>query len=383
MDIRDILDQLDIGEDSHNQFKVDIENGNSLASEMTAFSNTNGGRIIVGVEDKENKIVGLSKERIHALNQVISSVASQMVHPAINPMTEALKINDKIILIINIKEGISKPYTDNNGIIWVKNGSDKRKITVRDELLRMFQEASFIHADEMPIKGLDIADIDLMYFSKIYEKMYDEPFKEQELPLPKLLANMNLATDEGCLNFTGGFCFSSKAAAFIPSTTVKAVRYPGDDIGIDTYIDNRDFSGKIEDVFEGVMGFIMNNIPYAQNGQSINSMSVPAVRRAAIEELIVNALVHRDYYISSTIRIFIFDHRMEIISPGHLPNSLTVENIKAGNSVSRNPILSTYTRYILPYRGLGNGIRRALLIYPNIEFVDDRLNNMFKVIVSY
>lgn len=69
------------------------------------------------------------------------------------------------------------------------------------------------------------------------------------------------------------------------------------------------------------------------------------------------------------------------MSPGHLPNNLTIENIKSGNSNIRNPILASFATRLLPYRGLGNGIRRALKAYPNIEFIDDRANALFKAII--
>jgi len=85
------------------------------------------------------------------------------------------------------------------------------------------------------------------------------------------------------------------------------------------------------------------------------------IPESVFEELLVNALVHRDYLVNATIRIFIFDNRIEIISPGHLPNNLTVEKIRAGNSNIRNPILVSYVaKGLLPYHGLGSGIKRAL-----------------------
>jgi len=78
----------------------------------------------------------------------------------------------------------------------------------------------------------------------------------------------------------------------------------------------------------------------------------------------------------------IFSNRVEIISPGHLPNNLTLENIKAGNSNIRNPILASFATKLLPYRGLGSGILRSLKAYPAIELIDDREGNLFKVIVA-
>ena len=90
-----------------------------------------------------------------------------------------------------------------------------------------------------------------------------------------------------------------------------------------------------------------------------------------IEELLQNALVHRDYLRNSPIRLLIFDNRIEIISPGKLPNNLTVENIKLGNAVARNNLLVSYCSKIMIYSGLGSGITRSLEEQPNIEFNND------------
>jgi len=98
------------------------------------------------------------------------------------------------------------------------------------------------------------------------------------------------------------------------------------------------------------------------------------------EELLVNALVHRDYLVSAPIRLFIFDNRIELVSPGHLPNNLTVEKIRAGISNIRNPILVSYVaKGLLPYHGLGSGIKRALDAWPRIDFTDDRDGCLFTV----
>lgn len=100
------------------------------------------------------------------------------------------------------------------------------------------------------------------------------------------------------------------------------------------------------------------------------------------EELLVNALVHRDYLVSAPIRLFVYDNRIQIISPGHLPNNLTVEKIRTGNSIIRNPILVSYVaKGLLPYRGLGSGIKRALEEWPGIDFTDDREGCLFIVTV--
>lgn len=122
----------------------------------------------------------------------------------------------------------------------------------------------------------------------------------------------------------------------------------------------------------------MRNLRKVQSGQGVNAPGLPEIPPSVFEELLVNALVHRDYLVNASIRLFIFDDRIEIISPGHLPNNLTVEKIRSGISNIRNPILVSYAaKGLLPYRGLGSGIKRALAEWPEISFTDDRDGCMF------
>jgi len=143
-----------------------------------------------------------------------------------------------------------------------------------------------------------------------------------------------------------------------------------------------DFSGPLREVFDGAMAFVLRNLRKLQAGQGVNSVGIPEIPPSVFEELLVNSLVHRDYLISAPIRLFIFDNRIDIISPGHLPNHLTVAKIRTGNSIIRNPILVSYiAKGLLPYKGLGSGIKRALNDWPEIDFTDDREGCLFTATV--
>ncbi len=176
--------------------------------------------------------------------------------------------------------------------------------------------------------------------------------------------------------------FGQSPSNRLPSFIVKAAVFPGKTLAEKSYIDSRDIKGKISEIFQQTIGYILANTRQVQGEQSVNSLGVPEIPRIVWEELITNALVHRDYFISAPIRVFIFSDRVEIISPGNLPNNLTIENIKAGNSNTRNPVLASFAYQILPYRGFGSGILRALENYPDIDFIDDRDGNNFKCIIK-
>jgi ATP-dependent DNA helicase RecG len=378
METTELLEIIARGEDGKHQFKANVTNQNSLASEMVAFSNSGGGRLIIGVND-DGSVSGLTREDMARLNQLVSNAASQSVRPAINPSTENILLAEGLVMVVTIANGMSKPYMDKDGVIWVKNGSDKRKATSREEIQRMYQSAGLLHGDELAVNGLSVADLDLDYFSRFFEQQYGETLDNQDVPLPKLLENMNLMND-GVLNISGALLFAKTPQFRLPVFMVKAVCYPDDDIHLDRYLDNQDITGKLADVFHQSLSFILRNLHHLQFEQNVNAVGEPEIPREALEELLANALIHRDYFVSAPVRIFVFSNRIEIISPGHLPNNLTIANIKSGNSNIRNPILASYATKILPYRGLGNGIRRALKAYPEIDFTDDREGNQFIVI---
>jgi len=193
---------------------------------------------------------------------------------------------------------------------------------------------------------------------------------------------MNLAHN-GFLTIAGAVLFAKDAYYRLPSFTVKAVVFPGIRVEDTSYIDKQEIKGKLADIFQQTVSFILRNIPYVQNNQNFNSNGESIIPGPAVEELVANALVHRDYFVPSSVRIFILSDRIEIISPGHLPNNLTIENIKAGNSVSRNPVIASYAAGLLPYSGIGTGIRRALSLYPDIDFTDDRDGNQFQVVIHF
>ena len=380
METSEVLEIIARDEDSKHQFKANVTNETSLAREMVAFSNTLGGMIIIGASD-DGTISGLNREDMGRLSNLVSNAASQQVRPPINPITENISLENGLIMIVYIPHGISKPYMDKDGVIWVKSGADKRKATSREEIQRMYQSAGLIHGDEIPVSGMTINNIDEKLFSDFYEQQYEEKINEQELSLKKLFDNLNLSNN-GIINIAGSLLFGNNNKHRLPAFIVKCVTYPGTEIDEEKYLDSQDISGSLKQVFDDTIGFVLRNIKRVQNDKNINSLGDLEIPKIVFEELIANALIHRDYFISASVRIFIFSDRIEIISPGHLPNNLTIENIKNGNSNIRNPILASFATKILPYRGLGNGIRRAVKAYSDISFNEDRDGNIFKVIIK-
>ena len=370
------------GEDSSRQFKSNITNAESLAAEMAAFANSDGGTIFIGVAD-DGSIPGLGSEDVSRINQLISNAASQLVKsPLVVKTSNVICGVGKFVIVLQVPKGMDKPYFDKNGVIWLKVGADKRRVNSKEELRRLFQISGQFHADELPTKAT-VEAIDKLRLRDFLRDVYQQSFPETEREQVQLLKNMNLATEDGLLNLAGLLLFGEQPERYNPQFVVKAVRYPGTGIDVAKYVDTEDFVGPLPKLFADAMAFILRNLHKLQAGRGVNAPGESEIPVAVFEELLVNALVHRDYLVSAPVRLFVFSNRIEIISPGHLPNNLTVEKIRAGNSNIRNPILASYVaKGLLPYRGLGSGVKRALAAWPEIDFTDDREGCLFTATVK-
>ena len=383
MEAIELIELISRGEDSRTQFKrsQDVTNAKSLAGEFVAFANRKGGRILIGVDDADS-VIGLTPGDIRRINQLISNTATDCVRPSINPETENIPVGGLLVMVVTIPEGISKPYADNDGVFWVKSGADKRRVTSREEGQRMLQSADLVHADEIPVGGTTTGDINLEHFGTFFEKQYGEPLDNMldkaGISLHQLLNNLGLAR-EATLNLAGVMLFGRNPQRHRPALVIKAVSFVGNDPAGNKYRDSQDIEGCLRDLYMKTMSFLNRNLRRLQGDKGINTEGDLEIPQTAMEELVVNMLLHRDYFISAPWRVMIFDNRIELISPGALPNNLTVENIRNGVSIIRNPLIASFATKgnELPYRGIGTGIRRALAAVPDLELESDHERNLF------
>jgi len=380
MEAIELVELTGRGEDSQTQFKQNITNPESLAGDLVAFSNSNGGKILIGIND-HGSIVGLSSDDVRRINQLLSNTATNLVRPSINPTTENISTAaGQLLIVVTVREGLSKPYSDNNGVFWVKSGSDKRRVTSREEIQRLLQSADLVHADEVPVEGTTMADIDLDHFRGFFENQYGEPLEgaleRDGISMIQLFHNLGLARDN-TLNLAGLLLFGRAPQLHRPEFVVKGVSFVGNDPAGNRYRDSEDIKGCLRDLYKGMLSFLTRNLLRVQGHKGVNTEGDLEIPAAALEELVVNMLLHRDYFISAPWRIFLFENRVELISPGSLPNNLTIENIRSGVSVIRSPLIASFGTKELPYRGIGTGIRRAVAAVPTLKLESDPDRNLF------
>ena len=270
------------GESSKVQFKERLPNVDSLAHELIAFSNSKGGIIIFGVNDKTGELNGLSFGEIQHINQQIVNIASQKVYPPVYLTTETVTVNDNRLVIVNVEEGIAKPYKDSNGTIYIKNGADKRKVTSNDEIARLLGSKNLL-ADEIEIFDTSIKNVDKWLFSDYFKKEFGMTYEEKRLTLEEAL-RVKKVLRNGHLTLAGLLFFGNEPQLFRPAFTIKAAMFIGNDIGGNNYRSKpEDLTGPVPELYKQGLMYLKSSIRYLQNGQGFNSHGIPEISIIAME----------------------------------------------------------------------------------------------------
>lgn len=352
-----------------------------IANEFVAFSNSEGGSIFIGIDDKTGEIKGLDFNQLRTIGQLISAASESRVHPPIYPIVETLLVDGKAVMLATVPKGVDAPYLNNRGELYVKQGPDKRRVTDNNEVLRLFARSSNFQPDRQPVLMTSIADIDSKALDEYFLRSLGRSANDLGVPLNTALQNLNLLDGEGMLTLGGLMFFGKNPQRFCPAFNIKAVWFFGNSIGGSEYRDSKDIDGTIPEMFEDGMRFLESCLHRRQAGQNFNSIGVLEIPEVALKEILQNSLVHRSWLKPAPIRLLVFDDRVEIISPGALPNNMTVEDIKLGNAYQRNQLIATLCAKTMDYRGIGSGIIRALQSDSNIEFFNEESGDQFRVIL--
>ena len=402
----DIIQQIKSGEVSKVQFKERLLDSYDIGCELVAFSNTRGGTLVVGVKDKTGSVNPLSYLEVQETTNTLGNIASENVVPAILVDVETIPVDGGSLVVAHIKEGVNKPYHDNRGIVWVKNGADKRKVFDNAELAEMMTDCGSFSPDEARVRDATIKDLDentiKTFLSNKFEKvlvrkgLVGDALREASLDTvcsaiasghdgEKLLRNLRFIRHDGKITMAAMLLFGKYTQRWLPAMTAKCICFVGNNLGGTQFrdkVNDADIEGNLLHQFGTIMDFFNRNLRHIQVGHEFNSQGVLEIPYTSLVEFTVNALVHRSLNATAPIRIFIFDDRVEIHSPGTLPNGLSVDDIVVGTSMPRNMFLFTSAIHLLPYTGAGSGMLRALSEDMNVSFTNNDRTNEFVITIN-
>ena len=297
----------------------------------------------------------------------------------------------------------TKPYRDSKGIVWVKQGADKRKVFDNTELIAMLMENGQMHPDNMPIKGTSIKDLDENTVRDYLLSRFRSDYERLQLPIAELkhkslseiadiisqtpegiLRNNGLIMEDGTLTLAALILMGKYPQRWMPAFTVRCVSFVGNSIGGTEFRDKsgNDADGNAVHLYNYIISFLSRNLRHKQVDKDFNSPGELEVSMTSLSEVVANAILHRSYVIGAPLRVFIFDNRIEIHSPGLLPEGVNLDSIMHGASMPRNKLLFNHGINLLPYTGAGSGITRALKFTPDIKFMNDETLNEFVVTVE-
>ena len=351
MNQQDLLTILHQGENSSVEFKEHAVRAESMAREMVAFANSSGGVIVVGVAD-DGAIVGIDTEK--NLEEWTMNVARTSVVPAISVEYEQLELEGKKLGVITVAKGVDKPYQTGDKYL-VRVGSTNR-VATQAELMRLFQMSGVFHYDTISVSGATINDLNHSSLDSYFSSYEIEFSQEDPETRTNILINTDIVTSDQVPTVAGMLLFGVNPGRFLPQCGIMFAHYRGNEPG-DELIDRQSIAGTLPQQVDTALAVIKNNLlrPSHIEGAKRNETALAPAEKV-FRELLVNACVHRNYSLTgSQIRIAIFDNRIEFVSPGRLPNTVTVEKLRSGVSYATNPVLVKFMDNLRYMDRLGRG----------------------------
>lgn len=352
MKLEEILKLRDVAEHTCVQFKerVTKDNKSEVAAEMVAMSNTRGGKIIVGIDDKTGHMNPLSYAETQDTTELLGNLATQNVIPSVLLDIMTVPSEGGALVVAIIKQGLNKPYHDNNGVVWVKQGADKRKVFDNSELIAMLADNGQIHPDALPVRGTTIKDLNMDVVKDYLIKRFEPVLRLQdrsagelhkmsaeevakaigvEQTVENILKNIGLILPDGTLTVAAVVLMGEYPQRWLPVFTARCISFIGNSIGGSEFRDKSgsDADGNAVHLYKYIMTFLMRNL-----------------RRKQVEA--------------------------DFNSPGELEVSSP-----------RNKLLFSNGIHLLPYTGAGSGLTRAQLYTPDIKFENDERLREFVVTI--
>ncbi len=342
------------GESSHLEFKSEQVKPEDVAKEIVSFLNFQGGKILLGVED-DGTISGVSRPDVE---EWVINICRNNVVPQIIPGYQKLSSEGKDVVVLDIPAGIAKPYHTQKGDYYIRAGSTARKAS-REELSRLFQDSGLIHYETTPISGTTLADLNWQRLHDYFLNLHPAHLNlndEDENARNKMLQNLDiLAQEGGSTTVVGILMFGLQPERHLPQSEVLFAHFKGKEIS-DELLDRKSLIGPLPQIIEDAQRVLNLNLQTASQIEGMKRVDYVVFPDKVLRELIINALLHRRWGLMGNVRIFLFEDRLQISSPGRLPNGVTIDKMKESTHVPRNPILMKFLQDHHFVEKLGRGI---------------------------
>ncbi len=372
----ELLEIIHNGENSGVEFKRDTIENRALAKELVSFTNLEGGQVLLGVED-DGTISGVTRSN---LEEWVMAACRDKIRPEVIPYFELVRDVEpgKDVAVVRVERGwtVHHVWHDQHSTYYIRVGNINREAST-EELERLFQQRGAFRLETRPVSGCRIGDLDSRRLRDYFVRVRQQAEPKDEDDWRTLLANTEIlagdSPDAGA-TVAGMLLFGVTPNRFLPQAGIDTVAYPGR---------VKDYAAKERRALRGPMtplmdasrqivenGLVEQAVEFCRRNMQVTAMLVGGAQRQerwdypeeAIREAIVNALVHRDYLLSGTdIELSLYEDRLEVISPGRLPNGITPARMRAGCRAARNQLLKDVMRDYGYLEHMGMGVPRKIV----------------------
>ena len=351
-------------ESSTLEFKEKIPSKQQIIKSVLGFCNLYGGKIVIGVNDNQ-EIVGVPEEKIEDLIDTLHRSIHESSTPPVLPAVYTQRIDEKILLVIEVSSGMNKPYfRTSEGMAkgtYIRIGTQTVKTTSEMiEELKWKSRGRFL--DELPVYAAAANDIDDDVFQTF---LNDRPAKFQKTKIKEVMSHYNILIKEHLQTYPtvgGVLLFGKNPQRFLPEAFVICTHFQG--TGGRDVIATRDLTGTLFDQYNESLSFIISrlNKQFKIKGAG-KRKEVLEIPDEAIREVLLNAIVHRNYHIPGPAKVAIYDNRVEIFSPGNFPGPLNIDELEMGITYIRNAVITKIFREAGYIEKLGSGFRSLFESY--------------------
>ncbi len=373
----ELLELIKNGENSGIEFKGDIIDNRALAKELVAFANLRGGRVILGIDD-DGSVAGITRDH---LEEWVMTTCRDKIRPELIPYYEIIRDVEpgKDVAIVQVDRGwaVHHVWHNNHRTYYIRVGTQSREASA-EELERLFQQRGAFRLEMRGVSGSSSGDFDYRRLNDYFQRI-----RSQETPgmddlgaWQSLLVNTEFLVEEDDTTpatVAGLLLFCANPNRFLPQAGIDAVAYPGKE---------KNYAAKERLAIRGPMtalfgsqglvenGLVEQAVEFARRNTEVSASLADGARRQerwsypeeAIREAIVNAVVHRDYLLSgTTVELSIYEDRLEVISPGRLPNGITPQRMISGCRSARNQLLKDVMRDYGYLEHMGMGVPRKIV----------------------
>jgi ATP-dependent DNA helicase RecG len=361
------------------EFKENADSLPGIIKTVIAFANTAGGTIVVGVEDRTKKVVGLVdplEDEMRIVNKISDSIT-----PQLRPNLEIQSYRDKTLIVIHVPYAVGPYYVKKNdaeNIAYVRFGSTNR-IADADTILSMKSLSRNITFDESPCPRTSMDDIDW----KGLENCFLSADKQMTKNKAKSIGIFTALSGEDNPSNGGIILFGKDRLRIFPDAIIRCVRFSG--ITKEKSIDHIEINKHLPDAIDDVLHFITKNTFTKARIGAKRRIDRPQYPVVAVREAVINSIVHTDYSIKgSSILVALFDDRLEITNPGAVPYGLSLEDALAGCSRVRNRVIARTFHLLDLIEQWGSGLQKIIqsclkhgLVAPRFE----EISSQFRVVI--